>query len=442
LLFLDEAPTKAFVERQILSPIGVRWPEGRNAVRVQSPALGESWTFDVVVISNSDGSSRSSVSNPELQKVRITLHDNSESTPQQGEAGAGGAGGFGTVSHLRNSSFEVDRFSLNLFEIGLNRQLCADPWMRETAAESVLGWGGRLYLDALKRQLTGQLDAYHSDEVVTPYMVNKYEYIHLGAAHLNRLNHSMYRTMDFPASTLSTMGMLNLCQSLVEIGLTEGVPGDLMETGVWRGGHTILMKAVLMAAGKEARGGGGGGRNVWVVDTFDGIPPPRSLQQGGYKGDETREWEPGLYAASLRSVQGRFARHGLLDNKVKFLQGTFDQTLPTAPVEKLMLLRLDGDTYEATYEVLQYMYSKLSPGGWVIVDDFHLHGCRRAVQQFRRENGITDPLFPVPEDYMWGCNQNDPAHYHATPQKRPQGAYWRKARPAGQGAGGVVPPPV
>ena len=104
-----------------------------------------------------------------------------------------------------------------------------------------------------------------------------------------------------------------------------------------------------------------------------------------------------------------------------------------------MLLRLDGDTFEATLDVLRAMYAKVADGGWIIIDDYHLHGCRQAVRQFRREHGIVAPIFPVPEDYVWACNQHDPRPglgYRTSPQKRPQGAYWRK------GGRGAVPPAV
>jgi hypothetical protein len=100
----------------------------------------------------------------------------------------------------------------------------------------------------------------------------------------------------------------------------------------------------------------------------------------------------------LEEVQGNFRAYGMLDDQVKFLKGWFKDTLPTAPVDSLSLIRLDGDFYESTREGLDSLYDRLSVGGYVIIDDYGEDSwtyCRKAVDEFRSERQIEDPLIAV-----------------------------------------------
>jgi O-methyltransferase len=162
------------------------------------------------------------------------------------------------------------------------------------------------------------------------------------------------------------------------------VPGDLIETGVWRGGASIFMRAVLKALGDRDR-------VVWLADSFQGLPQPNTQE---YPADaDFPSWREPVLAAPLEEVKANFSKYGLLDDRVKFLVGWFSETLPVAPVERLALLRLDGDMYESTIVALRALYPKLSPGGYAIVDDWgQVAACRRAVEDFRREAGVQDPV--------------------------------------------------
>lgn len=163
----------------------------------------------------------------------------------------------------------------------------------------------------------------------------------------------------------------------------DAVPGDLIETGVWRGGATIYMRGFLAAHGIADR-------IVWVADSFAGLPVPSVRQDIGY--DISAAREP-ILAISEEKVRALFARYGLLDDRVRFLKGWFRDTLPTAPIHQLALLRLDGDLYESTMDALLALYDKLSDGGFVIIDDYGaLPPCRQAVDDFRTERGIDIPL--------------------------------------------------
>jgi hypothetical protein len=163
----------------------------------------------------------------------------------------------------------------------------------------------------------------------------------------------------------------------------ERIPGDLIECGVWRGGTTVFMRGFLKAFGIADRA-------VWVADSFAGLPPP-SLPQ-----DEDNDLSAVKYpmlAISLETVQDLFARYNLLDGQVRFLHGWFQDTLPRAPIERLAMLRIDGDLYESTWDALSALYPKLSAGGFVIVDDYHcIPACRQAVDEYRRREGIATPL--------------------------------------------------
>ena len=94
-------------------------------------------------------------------------------------------------------------------------------------------------------------------------------------------------------------------------------------------------------------------------------------------------------------MRDNFRRYGLLDDEVEFLEGWFKDTLPAAPIERLAILRLDGDMYGSTMETLEALYDKVGPGGFVIVDDYILPGCRKAVDDFRAARGIAAPMTDV-----------------------------------------------
>jgi O-methyltransferase len=202
--------------------------------------------------------------------------------------------------------------------------------------------------------------------------------------------------MDWPVRGHTMVGRKRLdnLQRCIETVLREGVPGDLMETGVWRGGCVILMRAVLAAFGDSDR-------CVWVADSFRGLPPPDAKWpvDAGSRFHRMRD-----LVIPRAEVEGNFRRYGLLDERVRFLEGWFEETMPTAPVERLAVLRLDGDMYGSTMTVLEAMYDRVSPGGFVIIDDFALGGCQRAVMDFRAARGIEAPL----ESIDW------------------TGAFWRK----------------
>ncbi|MEV8504806.1 TylF/MycF family methyltransferase [Actinoplanes sp. NPDC051475] len=198
--------------------------------------------------------------------------------------------------------------------------------------------------------------------------------------------------LDWPSTAHTMVGLKRIrnVRRALETVLAEGVPGDFIETGVWRGGVCIFARAVLKAYGATDR-------RVWVADSFEGIPDT------GAEG-HAMDREMALHRAndvlgvSQDTVRRNFERYDLLDDQVRFLPGWFKDTLPAAPIGQLAVMRLDGDLYESTMDALEALYPRLSPGGYVVIDDFCIPACRKAVEEFRDAHGIRDTMEPI-DDY-------------------------------------------
>ncbi len=188
-----------------------------------------------------------------------------------------------------------------------------------------------------------------------------------------------------PASAETMIGvarMDNIEYCIREIA-KNNIEGDLIECGVWRGGATIFMKALVDDLGLT--------KTVWVADSFQGLPKPQGdieKYDHHYIFDEM--------VVPLEQVKENFRKYGLLDDGVQFLEGWFKDTLPTAPIKKLALLRADGDMYSSTIDILENLYPKLSKGGFCIIDDYgQIPNCRKAVDNYRREHGVTDEIIDI-----------------------------------------------
>jgi O-methyltransferase len=194
--------------------------------------------------------------------------------------------------------------------------------------------------------------------------------------------------LDWPGEAETMVGLKRLDN--LEVCITDvlrrGVLGDLIETGVWRGGASIFMRAVLKAYGDRQR-------TVWLADSFQGLPKPNSAKYPADVGSEA--WKNAALAIPVEEVKANFCKYGLLDEQVRFLVGWFRDTLPTAPIGKLAVLRLDGDMYESTFDALTHLYPKLSLGGYAIIDDYAIPGCQSAVEDYRVKHQIKEPLLPI-----------------------------------------------
>ena len=281
----------------------------------------------------------------------------------------------------------------------------------DVSIDSVRG----LYLDLLKRALTGALQE-DNDSILggvrTAGSPSRKKRLANAVGHAaSRFNVEIaYKKaydpklreigMDWPSRAESMIGLRRMdnIQYCVETVVADGVPGDLIETGVWRGGAVIFMRGVLQALGDTTR-------TVWAADSFEGLPAPNVAVYAADAGDRLHEL--GGLAVGVDQVKNNFRRYGLLDDQVKFLVGWFKDTLPTAPIEQLSVIRLDGDMYESTIQAIEALYPKLSPGGFCIVDDFgsFVDQAQRAVHDYRAQHGITDEIIDIDGS----------------------GAYWRKS---------------
>ena len=188
------------------------------------------------------------------------------------------------------------------------------------------------------------------------------------------------------ADTMIGLKRLDNIQFCIEQVLKDGIEGDLIETGVWRGGGCIFMRGILAAHSIK-------NRKVFVADSFEGLPEPDKAKYPKDIGDE--HYKEKALAISLESVKDNFKKYNLLDDQVVFLKGWFEDTLPNAPIKKLSILRLDGDMYGSTMDALNSLYPKLSKGGYCIIDDYALHGCKAAIDDYRAKNVITDEIIEI-----------------------------------------------
>lgn len=255
-----------------------------------------------------------------------------------------------------------------------------------------------LYLDLLRRNLTrfGMPERMPSDWPLRRRLLLKV--VNTFGPKLRGVRAANLREagLDWPAEAETMIGMKRLTslQHCVETVLEEDVPGDLVETGVWRGGACILMRAVLAAYGDTTR-------NVWLCDSFQGVP--RSDPEH-YKADKgiRAELAAGILGVSEEEVKANFERYGLLDDQVRFLPGWFKDTLHKAPIERIAVLRLDGDLYESTIQALDALYPRLSPGGYCIVDDYlAVKACEQAVTDYREKHGITAEIVDIDGTGVW-----------------------------------------
>jgi hypothetical protein len=198
----------------------------------------------------------------------------------------------------------------------------------------------------------------------------------------------------WPARAHTMIGATRLhhVRHLVERTIQERIDGDYIETGVWRGGACIMMRGVLAAHGVVDR-------RVYCADTFVGLPRPDPKYPAD-KRDHLHVFDE--LAVSQEVVEKNFAAYGLLDDQVVFLKGLFAETLPQVAHNRFALIRLDGDMYGSTMDALNNLYARLSPAGFIIVDDYGgLKNCARAVNDFIEQYGLRVQIERVDESCVW-----------------------------------------
>lgn len=242
-----------------------------------------------------------------------------------------------------------------------------------------------LYLDLIERAVSGQIFEEGKSERRVANFLQRMRH-----PYLTRRNGAI--AWPLHAHTMIGMARLKNLRELVETTLNEGVPGDYIETGVWRGGACIMMRAILKARGVSDR-------KVYCADSFNGLPPPSGKH---HQDKRDRLYKFSELAISEEQVRQNFEVYGLLDEQVVFLPGWFKDTLPALTDEQFSVIRLDGDMYESTMDAITNLYPRLSPGGFAIIDDYGgINACRKAVHDYLDANSLAPKIVPVDESCVW-----------------------------------------
>ena len=185
-------------------------------------------------------------------------------------------------------------------------------------------------------------------------------------------------------SGLGSLETLEATYDLARIVLARHIPGDFVECGVYAGAQVAVMARAIMdnnperaeAAGREPYGLYGGTR-VHLFDSFEGLPAATERDQELFARHGST---PGESAVSIDGVRENMKSWGVPDQLLVYHPGWFADTVP-AFQGAIAFLRLDGDLYSSTKVCLEHLYPRVSSGGWVVVDDYNLTGCREAVSE-------------------------------------------------------------
>jgi O-methyltransferase len=188
--------------------------------------------------------------------------------------------------------------------------------------------------------------------------------------------------------TMTTPGKVHALTRSVEYVVSRPVKGALVECGVWRGGSMMAIALTLLRLGETDR-------ELYLFDTFEGMTEPgaEDVKQGGrHAADilqhETRD-SPIWAVASIDEVREAILSVGYPEERIHFVQGAVEQTLPGAAPAEVALLRLDTDWYSSTKHELVHLYPRLASGGVLIIDDYaYWRGARQAVDEYIRENEL------------------------------------------------------
>jgi O-methyltransferase len=170
----------------------------------------------------------------------------------------------------------------------------------------------------------------------------------------------------------------------------NNIEGCFVEAGVWSGATAIFMKALIEKYDLN--------RNLWLLDSYGG-----AIDSSVFKKEKDilaikkfLSWTD-VKTPTLSDVINNFNRFDLLDDRVKMLKGDVFKTIDQFTETPIALFRLDLDFFESTYFMLQQLYDKVTPGGYIIIDDYNVEefNCKDAVDLFRKERNITSKIIPV-----------------------------------------------
>ena len=348
----------------------------------------------------------------------------------------------GSADGHRQYAALQDTMAIMVHDLPVQKAVCSHPLYDQhkhpemwSGIDVATRWRMR-YFDVLKRSLTRYLTR-DLQEDVQSYKGNEAKEVQAQCTggedgHCDapwHMGQGAYQ-VEGPYSQKWLSGLVHL-ELLITDLIDRRVPGDVLEAGCYTGGTAVLLRAALdyeeeaAAASSSPKGRYANGddeddeedededrpskkkpssatapRRLLLADSFEGIPLPRSAK--GKQIDTSAQW-PVRYAAGIATAKSTLRRYGVLDERVVFVPGYFNESLRTAPSKRYSLIHIDADAYDSVLDALEGSYSKLSSGGHIVIDDFHLPGVRAAVRDFRTRHEVSEPLLPVPMDHVTAC---------------------------------------
>jgi len=235
-----------------------------------------------------------------------------------------------------------------------------------------------------------------------------------------------------PLTMVAEDSLIDLARQVRTV-LSNGIAGDLVECGVWRGGAAFLMADVLRAAGVADR-------KVWMFDSFEGLPPPKEVDGEAamaFARDRDSPWYLDNCRASVEEVRQNAVALGLAAH-TEIVKGWFDRTLPTqrARIGPIAILRIDSDWHASVRCCLDNLYEQVVDGGLVVIGDYYTYdGCALAVHEFFAERRLSDRIE--------SAAATDGSPHHGAAVFRKGGASWRWMHQlylAGQEISSFAPP--
>lgn len=206
---------------------------------------------------------------------------------------------------------------------------------------------------------------------------------------LNRRRHRLMRMTD-DATMVGRERRRRLLAHMESLD-ADGVGGDVVELGVYRGGTAAVLGKACAASNMK--------RRLWLFDSFEGLPEPRS--EDGLEAARYAAGRVGGKAESIGECVGTrveverllFESAQLDPSGVTLVEGWYQHTLGKVEIESIALLHLDCDWYESVQLALETLYERVVPGGWVVLDDYgEWRGARLALHEFLGSRSIASPL--------------------------------------------------
>jgi hypothetical protein len=189
--------------------------------------------------------------------------------------------------------------------------------------------------------------------------------------------------------TMTSQQQLYSLYTATRYVIENKIPGDIVECGVWKGGSSMLAALTLLSMENTDK-------YIYLYDTYQGMTEPTKHDISDFEEDSKRTWKLNQKEdfnkwcySPIEEVQRNLFSTGYPDDKLVFVKGKVENTIPHTVPLKISLLRLDTDWYVSTYHELKHLFPNLSENGVLIIDDYgHWKGSRKAVDEYLAENNI------------------------------------------------------